>query len=140
MFRNGFFATAIAALVFAATAVAAAPGVTTTFHGTFAGPVDYVGCAAPSTVATGRWNVALHGHQDATIAINIFTNGKHHVAYGASAQQVTQAGEMFAFRTLTGAGWLTIRLVGAEMSYTITPYQFGDLVCGSVTYHGDLGR
>ena len=63
------------------TAMVAMAGADTTkaFRGVFSGPVVYEGCAtAPSTIATGTWSVVLHGRDEATVNVNIFTNGRLH--------------------------------------------------------------
>lgn len=129
--------------VASAIAMAAAAGgpVTTTYHGTFSGAVDYVGCTTtpPTTVASGTWNVALHGTSTATVTINILTNGKHHVSFGGTFPQTTADGQVFAVEIPTQAGVLEISLVGNAFAYAISPYEFEGLSCpGGVTYHGTL--
>ena len=140
--RRSVLVLAAAAFV-SAVAVGAAtsgPG-TSTYHGSFSGPVVYAGCATqpPLTVAAGRWNVALHGTTDATVSFNIFTNGKHHVSYGGTfAQIVPSAGETFAVEIPTEAGTLRISLAGDEFTYQIAPYNLLGISCASVTYSGTV--
>jgi hypothetical protein len=142
MVRNTLFVLVVFCAFALAAAVAAAQPRTTTYHGVFSGSVDYVNCttAAPSTIADGTWNIAVHGREDATVAINIFTDGKHHVSFGGVAPQVVPTGgQVFAVRVGTGAGPLLMSLEGDQFTYTIAPYHFpGGLVCDSVTYHGAL--
>ena len=126
----------------AAPAMAAAPP--TTYHGVFDGPVAFRGCtpAAPVDTADGQWNVIIRGDM-ATVAFNIFVNGRHHVSFGGVAPIVAaRPGETFAVSILTGAGPLRVSLAGTRFMYDITPYDFspwGGLKCdGGVTYYGTL--
>jgi hypothetical protein len=126
--------------------VVAAP-VATTYHGVFTPVVDFRGCTtqAPAPedfVAGGTWNVIIHGDK-ATVAVNIFVNGRHHVSFGTVASPaIASPGETFAVQIETGAGPLRVGLAEREFFYDITPYDFspwGGLKCdGGVTYHGTM--
>lgn len=137
MKRLGLIAALLATVAMAAAASAAT---TTTYKGVFSGPVVYKGCttATPSTaIASGTWNVALHGTTDATIAINIFVNGSHHVSFGGTVPQVApEKGQTFALAFLTDAGPLSISLAGEKLVYRIAPYDLFGISCRSVTYNG----
>lgn len=114
---------------------------TTTYHGTFAGPVVYRGCAgpAPDVVASGTWSVAQHDRSDATVSVNIFANGEHHVSFGGTfAQLPPRKGETFVVGIETGAGPLTVSLSGTAFTYRIAPYNLFDMSCKSITYSGVL--
>jgi hypothetical protein len=142
-FKRSFLAVALAAFVAAvATAAAASSGpVTTTYHGTFSGPVVYSGCTSepPAAIASGTWTVALHGQTDATVTVNIFTNGKHHVSFGGTFPQIAPSGgQTFAVAIPTLAGPLVVSLTGATFTYRIAPYDAFGITCDSVTYSGSL--
>ena len=129
---------AAAAVVLAATASAAT---TTTYHGIFSGPVVYKSCTTtpPTAIASGTWSVALHGTADATISVNIFVNGAHHVSFGGTFPQIApEKKQAFAVAIPTQAGPLTISLVGENFVYRIAPYELFGLDCRSVTYNGTL--
>jgi hypothetical protein len=139
MKRLGLMAVLLASTV--AMAAIASAATTTTYHGVFSGPVVYEGCTTspPTAIASGTWSVALHGTTDATIAINIFVNGKHHVSYGGTVPQVTLAtGQAFAVSFQTEAGPLTISLAGETLTYRIEDYDLFGIACDSVTYGGTL--
>ena len=85
------FVAIVGAAMLALGAAVAGGAVTTTYHGTFSGTVDYQTCSGaplPGTVsATGTWNVAVHRDSTATATFNIFTQESdskrtHHVSYG----------------------------------------------------------
>ena len=139
MKRLGLVAVLLAAaVVLAATASAAT---TTTYHGVFSGPVVYKGCTntPPPAIASGTWSVALHGATDATIAVNIFVNGAHHVSFGGTVPQVApEKKQAFAVTIPTQAGPLMISLVGEKLVYRIAPYDLVGITCQSVTYNGTL--
>lgn len=121
--------------------IAAGAALTTTYHGTFAGPVVYQGCKgpAPTVVASGTWGVALHDGSDATVSVNIFANGEHHVSFGGTfAQLPARRGETFVAGTETEAGPLTVSLSGTAFTYRIAPYSLFGTSCRSVTYSGVL--
>jgi hypothetical protein len=136
------FALAAAAVGAAIAAATTSGGVTTTYHGIFSAKVSYseacTGVPAGGVVADGVWNVAIHGDQ-ATVTINIFTDGKHHVSYGTKAE-VLEQGPNFSVGYATGAGYLTLSRTGDEIAYTIAPYHYGGVACdtGGVVYHGEL--
>jgi hypothetical protein len=122
----------------AATA-SAAP--TTTYHGIFSGPVVYTGCTStpPTAIASGTWSVALHGTTDATVTVNIFVNGEHHVSFGGTVPQVAPGnGQTFAVAIPTLAGPLPVSLTGETFVYRIAPYDLSGITCRSVTYSGTL--
>lgn len=127
--------------VAAAALVASASGrTTTTYHGMFTSSVSYSGCTGvqpPAKVASGTWNVALHGGTDATLTVNIFTNGSHHVSFGAPVPQIAaDSGETFALQLETLAGTLVVRLAGTSFTYTVSPYDAFGVSCERVTYYG----
>ena len=135
------------ALLAAAPAGAETPA-STTYHGVFTAVV-YSGCnqVTPTGPVSGPWNIIQRGATDATVSINIFLNGKHHVSFGGPVLQAQPpvAGATVAVALVTGAGDLTITLTGEKLTYTISPYDFpgGVLQCpgtGCVTYTGELGR
>lgn len=140
MKRLGFVAALLASTV--AMAAAASAATTTTYNGVFSGPVVYKGCTTgtPATaIASGTWSVALHGTTDATIAVNIFVNGKHHVSFGGTVPQVAPAkGDTFAVAFPTDAGPLRMSLAGETFVYRIAPYDLFGISCRSVTYNGTL--
>lgn len=120
---------------------AASAATTTTYHGLFTGPVVYQGCATtpPTAIAHGTWNVALHGASDATVTVNIFVNGKHHVSFGGTVPQLApENGQTFAVAIPTQAGPLAISLLGNAFMYRIAPYDLFGISCESVTYTGAL--
>jgi len=141
--RRVLLAAAVAALMAAlaaATAASAGP-VTTTYHGTFSGPVVYTGCTGtpPTTIASGTWTVALHGTTDATVTVNIFANGKHHVSFGGTFPQTAPTGgQTFAVAIPTLAGPLVVSLTGHTFRYVIAPYDAFGVTADSVTYSGSL--
>ncbi len=137
MKRLGLVAALLAAAaVLAATASAAT---TTTYHGIFSGPVVY-NCetAPPPAIASGTWNVALHGTAVASVTVNILVDGKHHVSfgYGKFEQLTPKNGETFAVAISTAAGPLRVSLTGDTFVYQIAPYHLSGLDCESVTYNG----
>ena len=122
-----------------AVAATASAGTTTTYHGVFSGPVVYKGCTTtpPTAIASGTWSVALHGTTDATVTIDIFVNGEHHVSFGGTFPQVAPAkGQTFAVAIPTQAGPLTVSLKGEMFTYLIAPYDLFGIACRSVTYSG----
>ena len=140
MKRLGLMAALLASTV--AMAAAASAATTMTYNGVFSGPVVYKGCTTgtPSTaIASGTWSVALHGTTDATVAINIFVNGQHHVSFGGTVPQVApKKGQTFALAFQTEAGPLAISLAGETFVYRIAPYDLFGISCQSVTYSGTL--
>ena len=85
------------------------------------------------------WSVALHGTTDATVAFDIFVNGRHHVSFaGTVLQEVPDKGQTFAVAIPTQAGPLTVSLVGETFVYRIAPYDLFGIACRSVTYSGTL--
>ena len=126
----------VAAVLLAATASAAT---TTTYHGIFSGSVVY-DCTTtpPPAVASGTWNVALHGTAVASVTVNIKVDGKHHVSFGyGKFEQTTLADrETFAVTIPTEAGSLRVSLTGDRFVYQIAPYNLFGLNCQSVTYNG----
>ena len=138
MKRLGFVTALLALAVAVATTASAA---TTTYHGVFAGPVVYKGCTTtpPTALASGTWSVALHGRTDATVTVNIFVNGEHHVSFGGTFPQVTPgSGQTFAVVIPTAAGPLTVSLTRETFQYRIAPYDAFGITCRSVTYSGML--
>ncbi|HZD88447.1 MAG TPA: hypothetical protein VE088_10625 [Gaiellaceae bacterium] len=139
MKRLGLAVALLASAVAAAATASAAT--TTTYHGIFSGPVVYKGCTTtpPAAIASGTWSVALHGTADATIAVDIFVNGAHHVSFGGTYPQVApEKKQAFAVAIPTLAGPLTISLTGDTFSYVIAPYDYFGITCRSVTYSGTL--
>jgi hypothetical protein len=139
MKRLGFVAALIASAVAVGSTASAAT--TTTYHGIFSGPVVYKGCTTtpPTAIASGTWSVALHGTTDATIAVDIFVNGAHHVSFGGTVPQIApEKKQAFAVAIPTQAGDLTISLVGETLVYRIAPYDLFGISCRSVTYNGTL--
>ena len=133
----------VAALLASTVAVAAtaSAATTTTYRGTFSGPVVYKGCTTtpPTSIASGTWSVALHGTTDATVTVHIFVNGQHHVSYGGTYPQVTpEKRQLFAVAIPTLAGPLTVSLTGERFEYRIAPYDYFGVTCRSVTYSGAL--
>jgi hypothetical protein len=134
----------VAALIASAVAVGstASAATTTTYHGIFSGAVVYEGCttAPPTAMASGTWNVALHGTAVASVTVNILVDGKHHVSfgYGKFEQVPPAAGETFAVAIRTEAGPLRVTLTGGTFAYRIAPYHLFGLDCQSVTYNGTL--
>lgn len=140
MKRLGLVAVLLAAAVVALAATASA-ATTTTYHGIFSGPVVYDCTTTPEpAIASGTWNVALHGTTVASVTVNILVDGKHHVAFGyGKFEQTTPAvGEMFAVTIPTEAGALRVSLTGDTFVYRIAPYHLFGLDCQSVTYNGTL--
>jgi hypothetical protein len=125
----------------AAVAATASAATSTTYHGNFSGPVVYKGCTTtPQTaIASGTWSVALHGTTDATVTVNIFVNGAHHVSFGGTVPQLAPGrGQTFAVAIPTLAGPLTVSLTGETFVYRISPYDLSGISCRSVTYNGIL--
>jgi len=89
---------------------------------------------------SGTWNIIKRGDIDATVSINIFVNGKHHVSFGGPIQRTDVPGSTVVGPVTTQAGPLTISLTGEVLTYTIAPYDLFGLNCKSVTYKGSLGR
>lgn len=128
----------VASFAFAAVALSAGAATTETYRGIFTGPVVYENCVnAPApTTASGTWSVAAH-RDTATLAVNIFTDGRHHVSFGGPFAQVEPTGgEAFVVEIPTGAGPLTVSLTGQTFTYRIAPYDFFGIQCESVTYGG----
>lgn len=138
----------------AVTPVAASAGRTTTYHGTFGGSITYDNCVGETFVpgvAGGVWNVAVHG-DSATVSVDIFVDGAHHVSFGGSGVPVEAIGpDGFELAAVpTGAGPLTMSLSGVDFTYQIAPYDLYGVTCpppgspegtsGGVTYHGTLDR
>lgn len=141
--RRWLSAVALVSAVALTGVIAAGATGTTTYHGTFAGPVVYQGCggSAPTVLAGGTWSVALHEQGDANVSVNIFADGKHHVSFGGTfAQLPAQKGELFAVGIPTEAGPLTVSLKGTAFTYRIAPYDAFGLSCKSVTYSGVLTK
>ena len=141
--RRLSLASAVAAVTaLAASAVAATGGVATAYHGTFSGPVVYQGCPSgepPAQTATGHWNVVLRGEADPVLSVNIFTNGAHHVSFGAPVPQIEPATTTtFALQLETQAGTLTVRRTGSAFTYTISPYSYQGISCEAVVYSGTV--
>ena len=117
----------------------------TTYHGVFTGRA-FTGCGdnAPDVGdVSGTWNIIKRGDSNATVSINIFVNGKHHVSFGGPVQQADVEGSTVVGPVPTLAGPLTISLTDEVLTYTISPYSLSGLSCpspGGVTYTGSLGR
>lgn len=108
------------------------------YHGSFTS-VSHVGCTTPLTTeptVTGDWHISSPGGSSAVLTVNIFVDGRHHVAFGGKLARVDVAGADIAVQLGTLAGPLTVSVSGTSMSYTISPYNYGDLHCDVVTYHG----
>jgi hypothetical protein len=142
---------AVLAVVMSLVGVATAGGATTTtYQGTFSGPITYANCPGAPTeevVTSGTWSVAVHGLTDATVAFNIFTQEgaskrTHHVAYGGVVPQIERNG--YAFNILFYAGPNPVHVYLANdgsFTYTVGPpyIAFGlDCPVGIVTYGGTL--
>ena len=125
----------------APTAAGAATPSATTYHGVFSG-VEFVHCnqLTPVGDVSGTWNIIKRGDTDATVSINIFVDGKHHVSFGGPIQQTPVKGSTVAVGMSTLAGQLTVSLTGEILTYTIPDYGLPGLSCKSVTYTGSLGR
>ena len=137
-------AAALPLALLASTSAGADTPSATTFHGVFTGR-DFVNCNQETSegVVSGTWNIIKRGDTDATVSINIFVNGKHHVSFGGPVQQADVAGSTVAVAVPTLAGPLTISLTGEVLTYTIPDYSLSGLSCpspGGVTYTGSLGR
>jgi hypothetical protein len=126
------------ALLAPTSAIADTPSATT-FHGVFTGR-EFANCGdnAPLPgVVSGTWNIIKRGGTDATVSINIFVDGKHHVSFGGPVKQTTvEGGATVAVGLDTEAGPLTITLAGESLAYTIAPYNLFGLTCKRVTYTG----
>ncbi|HEX9042210.1 MAG TPA: hypothetical protein VF838_14485 [Trebonia sp.] len=136
--RNLLVATAALPLLAFAAPVGAAT--TTTYHGTFTS-VTYTNCAGgtpPVAAASGVWSISAHGTSDATLAVNIFVAGSHHVSFGGPVAQTTIPGATVAVEVPTLAGPLVVSVTGQALSYKIAPYDFNGLTCDSVLYSGVL--
>jgi hypothetical protein len=142
MLRRSLVMGAVLAFALAMAAPASAGrGPSITYHGVFGGPVDYVGCTTepPAAIASGYWNISLHGIDTATATVDIFTDGHHHVAFGGIFEQKDPTGgELFVVAIPTGAGPLTMSVTGDVMKYDIQPYDAFGLVCDDVTYWGTV--
>ena len=117
----------------------------TTFHGVFTSRV-FTSCKdapLPGNVS-GTWNIIKRGDIDATVSINIFVDGKHHVSFGGPVLQTHVPGSTVSVDVPTQAGPLTISLTDdGALTYEISPYNSAGLSCplpGGVTYTGLLGR
>jgi hypothetical protein len=137
-------AAALPLALLAPTSAAADTPSTTTYHGVFTSR-EFTNCIdAPQVgVVSGTWNIIKRGDTDATVSINIFVDGKHHVSFGGPIPQTDIPGSTVAVAVPTQAGPLTIDLTGEDLTYTISPYDLFGLSCplpGGVTYRGSLGR
>jgi len=113
----------------------------TTYHGVFTSRVgDTCTPQLPESAVSGTWNIIKRGDTNATVSINIFVDGKHHVSFGGPVQQTPVEGATVAVAVPTQAGQLTISLTGENLTYTIPDYDLFGLTCESVTYKGSLGR
>lgn len=142
------------ALVLVTAATAAAGRTATTYHGVFTGRVSYGDCvttddppqpmADPIVEASGQWTLVERGNDMATVSVNIFTGGSHHVSFGGSLPQVHDVdGAEVAVRFETGAGWLTISVDAdsGALAYTFADGYAsldGAYTCDVVTYHGTV--
>jgi hypothetical protein len=140
-------AAALPLALLAPTSAAADTPSTTTYHGVFTSR-EFTNCNdAPSVgVVSGTWNIIKRGDTDATVSINIFVNGKHHVSFGGPFPQTHADGSTAIVAVAVGttlAGPLTISLTGDALTYAIPGYNYLGLSCplpGGVTYMGSLGR
>jgi hypothetical protein len=138
----GFAAVLAATALVAPGAATAAPP--TTYSGSFAGSIQYVGCTEgtpPSPgIAGGTWSVDLQrSSAKGTFAITL--DGVKHVSYvypGMTQAPVTGS-TTFSVYGETQAGTLTVTLKRDRLAYTIAPYNYGGLSCVSVTFPGTLG-
>ena len=141
---TGFAAVlAATALVAPGAASAAQPG---NYAGEFEGTIQYVGCNAATPTddeAGGTWSVRLYG-DTAKGKFSITINGDKHVSFPYPGMVVdSQDSTGFSVSGMTGAGLLTVSLVGDDLTYTVGTgapgsYTYGDLVCSSVSYPGHL--
>ena len=134
-------AAALPLALLAPTSAAADTPSTTTYHGVFTSR-EFTNCNdAPQVgVVSGTWNIIKRGDTDATVSINIFVNGKHHVSFGGPIHETYVPGSIVAVADGTLAGRLTISLTGDALTYTIPDYSLFGLSCDRVTYMGSLGR
>lgn len=130
------------------------------YRGTFGSTVTFVGFTDEGTTSpycidatgehvtppvdqhlTGTWRANV-GAKIVSARFAMYINDVPHVVYTAPmVREVTDA--TFQAGILTGAGQLTITLVGTDFSYTIQPYDttpfWADgLACESATFHGTL--
>jgi hypothetical protein len=134
-------AAALPLALLAPTAAGAATPSATTYHGVFTSRVgDTCIPQLPVGDVSGTWNIIKRGETNATVSINIFVDGKHHVSFGGPIKQTLVEGSTVAVGRSTQAGPLTISLTDKVLTYTISPYSLFGMSCESVTYTGSLGR
>jgi hypothetical protein len=90
---------------------------------------------------SGTWRANV-GTTVVSARFVMYVNGEPHVVYTAPMYR-EETTAVFQAGMWTGAGQLTISLVGDEFTYTIAPYDtrgfFSDGVsCASATFHGTL--
>ena len=139
------------AAVLAATALVAPGGASAAqpmnYAGEFEGAITYAGCTPQMPTddeAGGTWSVRIYG-DTAKGKFAITVNGEKHVFYPYPGMTVAEpeGGTTFSVSGMTGAGLLTVTLVGDELTYTVGTgepgsYDYGGLVCDSVTYPGTV--
>jgi hypothetical protein len=148
--RTAIACAALGALVLVSAAPAMA-GAQIAYRGVFAGPVVYTPyagradeCQGPvDVIATGTWKVIIHDNM-ATLDVNIWRDGRHHVSFGATLPVAgAPTGELIAPVT-TQMGTLHVGLAGNTFSYWLedylNPYAEPALACDSVLYPGYLTR
>jgi hypothetical protein len=116
-------ATALPLALLAPTSAGADTPSATTFHGIFTSRA-FTNCENAPSVGdvSGTWNIIKRGETNATVSINIFVDGMHHVSFGGSIPQTNVPGSTVSVDVQTGAGPLTISLTGEVLTYTISPY------------------
>ena len=138
-------AAALPLALLAPTSAAADAPAATTYHGVFTSRA-FANCQPTPDAGdvSGTWNIIKRGDTNATVSINIFVDGKHHVSFGGPVLQTHVPGSTVSVDVPTQAGPLTISLTDdGALTYEISPYNSAGLSCplpGGVTYTGLLGR
>ena len=140
MFHRRTLATAVAVAVGLGLASTGATANEVHYTGGFEGPIKYENCDSQPDAheAGGTWRVNVH-ERTVTARFVITVDGQPHVAWTAPMTRVVPSEATFEATILTGAGPLTITLVGEKFTYRIAPYDFtayGGAKCESVTYAG----
>ncbi len=75
---------------------------TTTYHGTFNGPVAFLTDGAPCAdaptgqLASGQWRPKDRDGRTAMLSVDIFVDGAHHMSFGAHLPATSVPGATFA--------------------------------------------
>ncbi len=145
---------AVPALAVALATPASAGGPVTVYHGTFDGPTVHHSCTVPEDwqtggedepLVTGNWSVVFRDGKAPVVTVNMFLEGRHHIAYGGAWTDSTyeDSANWSVSAPVAGGGTVTMTLDGGELTYTVTPYHLASYYgfdCAFVDFPGSLTR